>query len=59
MWYVMKHYVDEWGNMYSVAARTSPYKTKEKAEKKMNKIGKGAFLINRHREVVAVHGIVH
>lgn len=59
MWYVMKQYTDEFGIMHAVAARTAPYKTKEKAEKKMNKIGKGAFLINRHREVVAVHGIVH
>lgn len=53
-WYVMKQYVDEYGTMQVRAARISPYTTIEKAKKKMNKVGKGAFLINRYREVVFV-----
>lgn len=57
--YVMKQYTDEYYVLRVIAARVAPYKTKKKAEEKMKKIGKGAFLINQHHEVVAVHGIVH
>ena len=55
MFYVMKQYKDEYGAMMVMAARVAPYKTEEKAKKKMHKIGKGAFLINQHRQVIAVH----
>lgn len=59
MFYVMKHYTDEFGIMHAVAARITPYKTEKKATNKMNKIGKGAFLINRHHKVIAVYGVIH
>jgi len=44
MFYVMKQYKDEYGAMMVMAARVAPYKTEEKAKKKMHKIGKGAFV---------------